>query len=635
MTSRRLPAVTLLLLVCLFAAPLSADTTWHWPGDARVVAFADVHGAYGPLVEVLKAADVIDEQLAWSGGDTRLVSLGDLVDRGPRSREVLDLLMRLEQEAAAAGGAVIVLMGNHEAMNVSGELEYVSPEEFAAFADEETEAQRDAGYENWLAARERSGSRVARAEFDEQFPAGYFAHREAFSPDGKYGRWILARPVLAVVGDTAFVHAGATDRMGGLQPEALAAWLPRDLESYARARAALVDAGALDPQTDFQDSIAQAMPLQESDEEAVRVAAGTLVAASQSPVFAADGPLWYRGTAWCHPYTEVFRVARVLENFGARRLVIGHTPTPDGRVHSRMGGRVIMLDAGMLTDVYGGRPAALVIQGGDLRALYPGEAPAPVEPLPRRVGPRPAQLTDDQAEDFLAEARIVDAVDMTEGVTRPRLLTLERDGVQLKAVFKTESTEIPRGGGVMEKRAVENSDRWQYEVAAYRIDRLLGLDLVPVTVEREYEGRSGSLQLWVGETVSELDRQKKELVAEGWCPLSEQWSLMYAFDALLFNVDRSLQNIRYDPDSWMLYLVDHSRTFRLDRDRPADLRKVVTQLSPDFAERLRALDSDTLYETLENYVNRDQIRALLQRRDRILADWGPKDSDLTATQNKD
>jgi hypothetical protein len=256
-----------------------------------------------------------------------------------------------------------------------------------------------------------------------------------------------------------------------------------------------------------------------------------------------------------------------------------------------------------------------------------------VEPLPRRVGPRPAQLTDDQVEDFLAEARIVDAVDMAEGVTRPRLLTLERDGVELKAVFKTESTEIPRGGGVMESRAIENSDRWQYEVAAYRIDRLLGLDLVPVTVEREYEGRSGSLQLWVGETVSELDRQKKELVAEGWCPLSEQWSLMYAFDALLYNEDRSLQNIRYDPDSWMLYLIDQSRTFRLDRNRPADLRKVVTQLSPDFAERLRALDSGTLYETLGNYVNRDQIRALLQRRDRILADWGPKDSDLTPTQN--
>jgi hypothetical protein len=89
------------------------------------------------------------------------------------------------------------------------------------------------------------------------------------------------------------------------------------------------------------------------------------------------------------------------------------------------------------------------------------------------------------------------------------------------------------------------------------------------------------------------------------------------------NVDRSLQNIRYDAETWMLYLVDHSRTFRLGQDRPADLRGVEIRISTDFAERLAALDANVLFEHLGEYVTRSQIRSVLQRRDRMLRDWGP------------
>jgi hypothetical protein len=365
------------------------------------------------------------------------------------------------------------------------------------------------------------------------------------------------------------------------------------------------------------------MPLQREGDDELRDAAGTLIAAAQSPVFSADGPLWYRGTAWCHPYTEVFRVQTVLDNLDARRLVVGHTPTPDARIHERMRGRVVMVDTGMLKAAYQGRPSALIIERGELSAVYPNEAPAPVEPLPRRVGPRPGLMTDDEVETFLSEATVVSQERLLEGVTRPQRVTLERNGVTLTAIFKTESVGPVAGRGRVRDRAADQSDRWQYEVAAYRLDRLLDLELVPVTVERTINGREGSLQLWVGETVSELDRQEKDLVAQGWCALSEQWSLMYAFDALVHNVDRSLQNIRYDAETWMLYLVDHSRTFRLGQDRPADLRGVEIRISTDFAERLAALDANMLFEHLGEYVTRSQIRSVLQRRDRMLRDWGP------------
>ena len=135
------------LLVC--SLPVSAlGGQWQYSGVERIVAVSDIHGAYQPLVATLRNAAVLDPDLAWSGGSTHLVIVGDILDRGPDSRDVMDLLMRLEGEAEAAGGMVHVLIGNHEAMNLIGDLRYVAKEEFAAFAAEETEEERT----RWLAS---------------------------------------------------------------------------------------------------------------------------------------------------------------------------------------------------------------------------------------------------------------------------------------------------------------------------------------------------------------------------------------------------------------------------------------------------------------------------------------------------
>ena len=622
-SSRRLGAalafaVAWLLPWALPAAP--GDGEWRFEGVERVVAVGDVHGAYDELVAILGAAGLVDGQRRWTGGGAHLVSLGDLVDRGARSRDVMDLLMDLEAQARAAGGRVHVLVGNHDAMNVSGELQYVSPGEFAAFAAEETAAQRQAAYEQWLAAHGGTDDEASRAGFDAAFPAGFFAHRAAFSPDGRYGAWVLSRPIVVVVNDTAFVHGGLTELLGS--PAELNAELPAELAAFARAREPLLAAGVLERRTGFSAmrSAAKAALPDAGPELAPTVEA--FLEAGTSLVFSPDGPLWYRGTAWCHPYTEVLRTGPVLERFGAKRVALGHTPTPDSRIHERMDGRVFLVDTGMLTEVYDGRPSALVIEAGQARALYADGTLADIVPLPRSVGDRPEGVTDDDIETALREGTVVAQEAVGTGVTLPNKLTIEHGGHRFEAIFKTESTDIPSGGR-QARRAIENSDRWQYEVAAYRLDRLLGLDLVPVTVERTVDGRTGSLQFWVGDTISELQRQKEEIPAKGWCPLPEQWSLMYVFDGLVYNTDRTLQNIVYDAESWMLYLIDHSRAFRLDGDLPPDLDKAAARISPDFARRLRALDNDTLYRELSRWLTREQIRAVLQRRDEVLRRWGP------------
>ncbi len=124
---------------------------------------ADVHGAYDALVSLLKTTQLIDDKLAWSGGRATLVVVGDVLDRGSGSRRVLELLMRLEREASAAGGRSQLVLGNHEIMNLTGELDYVASEDYAAYAAEESAAERFGGARAVpRGARERGRRRRAR-----------------------------------------------------------------------------------------------------------------------------------------------------------------------------------------------------------------------------------------------------------------------------------------------------------------------------------------------------------------------------------------------------------------------------------------------------------------------------------------
>ena len=173
----RLILVSAALLLQAVVAAAEPASPYRFTGVDRIVVFADVHGAYDPLVALLRETGVVDESLRWSGGRTHLVGLGDLVDRGPQSRQVLDLLMRLEGEAAAAGGAVHQLLGNHEVMDLAGDLRYVSPAEYAAYAGPQEDAGREAAWKAILA----KDSAASRAEFDAAFPPGYFGHAAAFA----------------------------------------------------------------------------------------------------------------------------------------------------------------------------------------------------------------------------------------------------------------------------------------------------------------------------------------------------------------------------------------------------------------------------------------------------------------------
>jgi len=148
----RLATGLLVAAVAAVAAPLAAPLLPSSPSQAfdpcdvndaeRVVAVGDVHGAYDQFVAILRAAEIVDADGHWAGGHTQFVQLGDLVDRGPDSRKVLDLMMRLEREAEKAGGRVYPLLGNHEVAVMLGDVRSTSPAEYEAFQTPDSEAVR-------------------------------------------------------------------------------------------------------------------------------------------------------------------------------------------------------------------------------------------------------------------------------------------------------------------------------------------------------------------------------------------------------------------------------------------------------------------------------------------------------------
>ncbi len=591
-------------------AAVGAESPDRVEGAHRVVVFADVHGAYDELVSLLRAQGVIDAALHWSAGDTQLVSLGDLVDRGPGSRRVLDLVMRLEGEARAAGGALHLVLGNHEVMNISGDLRYVTPVEFAAFAGAEDDTLREAAWQRRL---ERQPG-AAREAFDAQFPPGYFAEREAFSPAGRYGAWLLAHPFVLVIGDTAFTHGGLPRLVAQLGLEGVNRALHVELSAYLEAwrtlEAAVPDAGP----DDFlarPDALAAAGRVEQ---------ANALRALQEAPVFTTAGPAWFRGQALCQPFTETATLESSLAKLGVARVVVGHTVTPTRRAISRFDGRVILLDTGMLAEAYGGRAALLIIEGGKLGVAYadrPGELSLP-EPLPRAIGSRPADLDDDALEPWLAQAEIVGMEELPTGITKPRRITLRRDGVELHAVLKQLSTDFGATGST---QSLNEGDRFEYEIAAYRLDRLLGLDMIPVTVPRTVDGRPGALQFWVEGAINARQMIEAGLKPEGWCPIEPQYNLMNVFDVLVNNTDRTQENLLITRD-WNAVLIDHSRSFTVRQKAPRLLYLERLELPPIFAARLAALDRETLRRELGPWLHRRQIDALLKRRDALLREYG-------------
>jgi hypothetical protein len=221
-----------------------------------------------------------------------------------------------------------------------------------------------------------------------------------------------------------------------------------------------------------------------------------------------------------------------------------------------------------------------------------------------------------ELEQFLTQAKITGMKDIPEGVTLPKKASLELNGTKHFAIFKTID-EGPVASKVLDRGVeLQFQDSWRTEVAAYEIDKLIGLGMVPTTVERTYDSKHGSLQFWIDSAMTEADRIKKKLNPPNRVDWENQVSKIRLFDNLIYNVDRHLDNLLVT-DNWKIRLIDHSRTFR-PFDELKD-PKMLNTFSRALLAKLEMLDEPMLKEHVGKYLSPYQIQGLLKRRDAILA----------------
>jgi hypothetical protein len=228
-----------------------------------------------------------------------------------------------------------------------------------------------------------------------------------------------------------------------------------------------------------------------------------------------------------------------------------------------------------------------------------------------------AVFQGEPAEQLLAKGRIQRVGAIAQGVTGPQRATLQFEGATHDAVYKNIEFMRPGVTQLDDGTVIFNmEDNWRFEVAAYQIDRMVGLGMVPATVEREYRGRPGSLQWWVESEMSEAERRRRNAQA----PDAEDWSRqqikMQMFDNLLYNWDRHMNNILITKD-FQLRLIDHSRAF-LSYD---DLRRnhQLTRFSRSLLDGFEKLALPDLKKRVGRHIEEGKLNALLKRRDKIVA----------------
>jgi hypothetical protein len=366
------------IVVLLLPLPAGAATT---PPNSTplLVAIGDVHGDFEDFCSILQRVGLIDEQRHWTGGNTTFLQLGDLIDRGPKPRQVLDLMLSLDEQSAKAGGRVVALLGNHEMMNLMGDLRYVTVGNYASFVDSESENRRQTAFQKYLEWRRAHPQLLAElnqpvlpeteAEWMTRHPRGFIEHRAAFSPTGIYGRWLRQRFALVKIGGVIFLHGGINPDLTSVGLDQINDRIRGEINQYDEARQYLADENVLLPFFTLQEAIAvaQAELIAERKERAKsndtrQTRIEQFLALGGWLCVREDGPLWYRGYDQWSEEEGAPRVEKILAAYNATNIVVGHTVQKTARIRPGFGGRIVFIDTGMLSSYYhGGKPSALEI----------------------------------------------------------------------------------------------------------------------------------------------------------------------------------------------------------------------------------------------------------------------------------
>jgi hypothetical protein len=241
--------------------------------------------------------------------------------------------------------------------------------------------------------------------------------------------------------------------------------------------------------------------------------------------------------------------------------------------------------------------------------------PLIISPAAPRAEDEP--LSKEQIKKFLETADIIKSRSSDKGITHPARLTLSNGTITHDASFQTideHKRNMDLGNGKFETDFV---DSYKYNIAAYRLAELLGLDnMLPVYVERKWEGKMGSLSWWLPVKMDGVERYQKKIEPPNPDRYNKQMYRIRVFDELVYDTDPNLTNVLIGED-WTVYRVDFSRAFR--KFNTLRDEKNLVQCDRQLFEKLKALKADEVAEQTKRYLTKDEMKAVMARRDKIVA----------------
>jgi hypothetical protein len=225
-------------------------------------------------------------------------------------------------------------------------------------------------------------------------------------------------------------------------------------------------------------------------------------------------------------------------------------------------------------------------------------------------------LSEEQMKDFLLNAKVIRAIQQGKGVTNPFRLTLSNGTLTHDGAFQSidefKATKTFDNG----KSEMNFRDSYKYNIAAYELAKLLGLGgMMPVTVERKWDRRIGSLSWWLPAKMDEEKRRSRNIQPPDLNDWNRKLNKMAVFSELVYDTDRNGGNLLIS-EKWEIWMIDFSRAFRLY----ARLQnpQLLTMCDRSLLEKLRQLDAAELAKNTKNWLTRPEIQGVMARRDIIV-----------------
>jgi hypothetical protein len=259
-------------------------------------------------------------------------------------------------------------------MSIMGDLRYLMAEDYAIFADGLSSQRRQTAFQDYSKQEAALGRAVDEAAWMKAHPPGFLERQEAFSTGGIYGRWLRGLPAILTVDASIFLHGGISLAVAVLSTDRINAQVRAEIQGFDKYKQFMIDKKLAYPFSTYDELLIAAQDeIIRNGEDRDPADLQTLEDFIHGAWLTTNekGPLWFREyDTWSEDEGET-NMTRMTEAFNVKRFVVGHTPQPNGEIRSRFGGKVFLIDTGLVFNLYNaGKAAALEIAGDRIRAIY-------------------------------------------------------------------------------------------------------------------------------------------------------------------------------------------------------------------------------------------------------------------------